>query len=132
MTNVPLVSYDPLPPLDSVSGYKRPQRNVRVDQEQGVLSMFFRSLLPSFNAQTPNGQRERLQARLEQPVEGAEGAPSPLRDTDLTRGVENLLTAMRELLNTLSYRDPSESEQNDATGENGANQEEWDDGGENY
>ncbi|KAK2554743.1 Transcription factor 25 [Acropora cervicornis] len=132
MTNVPLVSYDPLPPLDSVSGYKRPQRNVRVDQEHGVLSMFFRSLLPSFNAQTPNGQRERLQARLEQPVEGAEGAPSPLRDTDLTRGVENLLTAMRELLNTLSYRDPSESEQNDATGENGANQEEWDDGGENY
>lgn len=94
--------------------------------------MFFRSLLPSFDAQTPNGQREHLQARLEQPVEGAEGAPNPLRDTDLTRGVENLLTAMRELLNTLSYRDPSENEQDDATGENGANQEEWDDGGGNF
>ncbi|XP_068722284.1 ribosome quality control complex subunit TCF25-like isoform X2 [Montipora capricornis] len=131
LANVPLLSYDPLPPLDSVSGYKRPSRSTRLDQEHGALSMFFRSLLPSFNTQAPIGQRERLQARLEPPIEGAEGAPRPLHDTDLARGVENLLTAMRELLNTLSQRDPPEGEQQGETGDDDRDPDEWEDGDEN-
>ncbi|KAL9976033.1 hypothetical protein ACROYT_G013264 [Oculina patagonica] len=132
LANVPLLSYDPLPPQDSVTGYTRPpRRNVTVDEEHGALSMFFRSLLPSFNAQAPN--RQRMDVRLEQPIEleGAAGGPRPLRDTELARGVENLMVAMRELLNTLSYRGrPEEAgdEQGDNPEENDYAEDEWDDG----
>lgn len=128
LANVPLLSYDPLPPQDSISGYTRPPRNIPHDEERGAFSMLFRSLLPSFNSQTPNGQRERLEARLEQPIEGAEGGPRPLRDTELARGVENLMVAMRELLNTLSYRGQPEGEQG---GDVGENEDEWEEGDEN-
>ena len=105
-------------------------RNVpREEEHGGALSMFFRSLLPSFYSQTADGQqRERLEMRLEQPVEGAEGGPRPLRDTELARGVENLMVAMRELLNTLSYRGQPGGEQGDDAGEN---EEEWEEGQEN-
>lgn len=93
--------------------------------------MFFRSLLPSFNAQAPD--RQRLEVRLEEPIEleGAAGGPRPLRDTELARGVENLMVAMRELLNTLSYRGrPEEAgdEQGDNPGENDFAEDEWEDG----
>ena len=87
--------------------------------------MFFRSLLPSFNAQAPNGPR--VEVRFEQPVEGAEGGPRPLRDTELARGVENLMAAMRELLNTLSYRGEPEDGQEDNPGENDHAVDEWED-----
>ena len=101
----------------------------REEEHGGALSMFFRSLLPSFYSQTADGQRERLEMRLEQPVEGAEGGPRPLRDTELARGVENLMVAMRELLNTLSYRGQPEGEQGDDAGEN---EEEWEEGQEDH
>lgn len=94
--------------------------------------MFFRSLLPSFNSQAPNGQRERFEARLEQPIEGAEGGPRPLRDTELARGVENLIVAMRELLNTLSYRGEPDGEEGEDTGENENAEDEWEDGEESH
>lgn len=130
LANVPLVSYDPLPPQDSVTGYARPsRRNITREEEHGPLSMFFRSLLPSFNAQAPNGPR--VEVRFEQPIEGAEGGPRPLRDTELARGVENLMVAMRELLNTLSFREAPEEagdEQRDNPGENDHAVDEWEDG----
>ena len=37
-------------------------------------------------------------------VAGAEGGPGSGHGGNLTRGVENLMTAMRELLNTMTYR----------------------------
>ena len=107
-------------------------RSVPLDQEHGPLSMFFRSLLPSFNSQTPNAQRERVEARLEQPIEGAVGGPRPLRDTELARGVENLMVAMRELLNTLSYHAQPEGEEAGEQGENDNAEDVWDDGEENH
>ncbi|XP_022781042.1 transcription factor 25-like, partial [Stylophora pistillata] len=132
LVNVPLLSYDPLPPQDSVTGYSRPTRRIEaVGENSGPLSMFFRSLLPSFSPQTPNGPH--VEVRLEQPVEGAGGGPRPLRDTELVRGVENLMVAMRELLNTLSYRgQPEEAggeEGEDGREDNHAEddwEEEWD------
>ena len=105
------------------------RRSVTREEEHGPLSMFFRSLLPSFNAQAPNGPR--VEVRFEQPIEGAEGGPRPLRDTELARGVENLMVAMRELLNTLSYRgEPEEAgdEQGDDPAENDHAVDEWEDG----
>lgn len=85
--------------------------------------------MPSFNAQTPNGPR--VEVRLEQPIQGAEGGPRPLRDTELVRGVENLMVAMRELLNTLSYRgqpEEDEGEEGEDGGENNYGENEWEEG----
>ncbi|XP_067002912.2 ribosome quality control complex subunit TCF25 [Anabrus simplex] len=50
----PIMSFDPLPPLDSVNIYTRPQRP-RMYQHSNALSMFFRSLLPNFNPNEPAG-----------------------------------------------------------------------------
>ncbi|EDO46412.1 predicted protein, partial [Nematostella vectensis] len=86
LSETPMMSYDPLPPADSISGYTRPERPTITSSDSNPLSMFFRSLLPSFNPQ------------------GAEGGPRPLRGADLAHGVENLMSAMRELLNTITYR----------------------------
>ena len=118
--------------IELLSWFSTLFRSVPLDQEHGPFSMFFRSLLPSFNSQTPNAQRERLEARLEQPMEGAVGGPRPLRDTELARGVENLMAAMRELLNTLSYRGQPEGEEAGDPGENDHAEDEWDDGEENH
>ena len=54
-----VLSFDPLPPVDSVSCYSRP-RNTNTSSTQaegGVLSSFFRSLMPGFNVQEPNNDR---------------------------------------------------------------------------
>ncbi|XP_042902172.1 ribosome quality control complex subunit TCF25 isoform X2 [Parasteatoda tepidariorum] len=48
-----MYGFDPLPPLDSISSYARPTRPV-VQDDRGVLSTFFRSLLPNFNVSEKN------------------------------------------------------------------------------
>ena len=57
---------------------------------------------------------------------GAEGGARPLRESEIARGVENLMGAMRELLNTLSFRGTPEGERE---GENNEpnNDGEWED-----
>ncbi|XP_031570361.1 transcription factor 25-like isoform X2 [Actinia tenebrosa] len=124
LQDVPLMSYDPLPPADSVSSYSRPQRPTRRTEEHSPLSLFFRSLLPSYNAQAPNdpeyfrpGDRQ-----VAQEVEGAEGGPRPLRGgSDIGQSVETLMTAMRVLLTSISFRgEPGEEE-------NGEEEQDWND-----
>jgi len=50
------MSFDPLPPVNSINVYERPRRptNTHVDQS-GALTLFFRSLLPTFNVNEPEG-----------------------------------------------------------------------------
>jgi hypothetical protein len=48
----PILSYDPLPPLDSVNLYVRPQRP-KMFEHSNAFTMFFRSLLPNFNINEP-------------------------------------------------------------------------------
>ncbi|XP_033729246.1 transcription factor 25-like, partial [Pecten maximus] len=48
IANTTVLSYDPLPPVDSVCGYDRPARR-RAVEDAGALSTFFRSLMPNFN-----------------------------------------------------------------------------------
>lgn len=51
-TNVitPVLSFDPLPPPDSINLYNRPRRPRAVDNNSSAVGIFFRSLLPNFNA----------------------------------------------------------------------------------
>uniref|UniRef100_A0A673AML1 Transcription factor 25 (basic helix-loop-helix) n=1 Tax=Sphaeramia orbicularis TaxID=375764 RepID=A0A673AML1_9TELE len=51
VTTQPVMGFDPLPPLDSVMSYTRPERQNVGASNESTLSLFFRSLLPNFNLQ---------------------------------------------------------------------------------
>ncbi|XP_052468283.1 transcription factor 25 isoform X1 [Carassius gibelio] len=51
VTTQPGMGFDPLPPLDSIVSYIRPERQNMGASNEGTLSLFFRSLLPNFNLQ---------------------------------------------------------------------------------
>ncbi|XP_046391016.1 transcription factor 25 [Ischnura elegans] len=100
----PLLSFDPLPPPDSINLYTRPQRT-RAHENSNAFSMFFRSILPNFNINEP--ARENAQ-----PDEGADGAEgggnaenSLTSSVDLHRSVTSLLDAMRDLLSNIHFPD---------------------------
>ncbi|KAL3859671.1 hypothetical protein ACJMK2_009879 [Sinanodonta woodiana] len=84
-----VLSYDPLPPLDSESGYSRPDRPRRPNLNGNPLSLFLRSLLPNFNPDAPAPEEE-----------GAAGGQR------LRQGVGALMDAMRDLLNNIRPIDP--------------------------
>lgn len=104
LAHTTVVSYDPLPPTDSVAAYQRPQRSTRVNQESNTLANFFRSLLPNFNVDEP----------VENQVQGAEGGAQNLR-----QGMVVLMDAMRDLLqNVRPVAHPFENPQNEDDNEN--------------
>ena len=56
LADAPVMSFDPLPPVESVSSYSRPNRTNNTataasQLEGGLISSFFRSRLPGFNPQ---------------------------------------------------------------------------------
>ncbi|XP_069822171.1 ribosome quality control complex subunit TCF25 isoform X2 [Dendropsophus ebraccatus] len=104
VTSQPMLSFDPLPPLDSVVSYTRPERTNRPSNE-GTLSLFFRSLLPNFN----------LQGEIAAEGEDA-GAVR-----DLNRGVNRLMAAMRDMLANIQFQEPPREDNPDGEGD-----EEWD------
>ncbi|KAK0144727.1 Transcription factor 25 [Merluccius polli] len=59
VTTQPGMGFDPLPPLDSVTSYTRPERPQVGATDESTLSLFFRSLLPNFNLQVSGGVGER-------------------------------------------------------------------------
>ena len=74
MADTPVMSYDPLPPVDSVSSYSRPKHTNTAAAGQigdgGLLSTFFRSLLPGYNlneANNPQQQQQQPQQPVDQP-----------------------------------------------------------------
>ncbi|XP_063802008.1 ribosome quality control complex subunit TCF25 [Pseudophryne corroboree] len=96
VTSQPVLSFDPLPPLDSVVSYTRPERTNRPSNE-GTLSLFFRSLLPNFNL-----QGEAL-------AEGDEAGAVQ----DLNRGVNRLMAAMRDMLANIQFQEPPREDNQD-------------------
>jgi hypothetical protein len=59
------MSFDPLPPVESVSSYSRPTRTNNATAasqlEGGLISSFFRSLLPGFNPQEVVNNQQAVQ-----------------------------------------------------------------------
>jgi len=84
------MSYDPLPPTDSIDTYPRSTNGRPNFEDPSILGMFFRSLMPNFN---PNAAD---QGDL---PEGAVGNPEGAGD--LRSSVTNLLDAMQNLLGGL-------------------------------
>ncbi|XP_009867192.1 PREDICTED: transcription factor 25, partial [Apaloderma vittatum] len=82
VTSQPVMGFDPLPPLDSIVSYTRPERTNHPSNES-TLSLFFRSLLPNFN----------LQGDVRHDGDEEAGAGQ-----DLNQGVNRLMAAMRDML----------------------------------
>ncbi|GIX85119.1 transcription factor 25 [Caerostris extrusa] len=103
MMSSPIFGFDPLPPLDSISIYARPARSFS-QEDRSVLGMFFRSLLPTFNAPREGGGEPPNEA-------GAQGGIEPRGSNDLRRSVTSLLDAMRDLISNIHLADvPNEGD----------------------
>ncbi|XP_020489401.1 transcription factor 25 [Labrus bergylta] len=92
VTSQPVMGFDPLPPLDSVMSYTRPERQHVGASNESTLSLFFRSLLPNFNLQGGLRQEDDMEvARAGQ---------------ELNQEVDRLMVAMREMLANIRFQEP--------------------------
>lgn len=57
MADSPVMSYDPLPPTDTIDLYTRTSKLTQID-DPSALRVFFRSLLPNFNPSDPIPEAE--------------------------------------------------------------------------
>ncbi|KAL7870944.1 hypothetical protein SRHO_G00084410 [Serrasalmus rhombeus] len=106
VTTQPVMSYDPLPPLDSIMSYTRPERQNARASNESTLSLLFRSLLPNFNLQ--GGQR---------PEDDLEVARA---GRELNQEVNRLMVAMRDMLANIQFQEPQREDNPDR------DEEEWD------
>nr|XP_048673081.1 transcription factor 25 isoform X4 [Caretta caretta] len=97
VTSQPVMGFDPLPPLDSITSYTRPERTNHPSNES-TLSLFFRSLLPNFT----------LQGEVRQDGDEEAGAGQ-----DLNQGVNRLMAAMRDMLANIQFQEPPRDENPD-------------------
>ncbi|KAI7802918.1 transcription factor 25 isoform X1 [Triplophysa rosa] len=103
VTTQPGMGFDPLPPLDSIVSYTRPERQNAGASNESTLSLFFRSLLPNFNMQgTEDGQEVARAGR------------------ELNQEVNRLMVAMRDMLANIQFREPQWEDNPDR------DDEEWD------
>ncbi|XP_012690127.2 transcription factor 25 [Clupea harengus] len=106
VTTQPVMGFDPLPPLDSVMAYTRPERQISGASNESTLSLFFRSLLPNFNLQgglRPEDNQEVARAGRE-----------------LNQEVNRLMVAMRDMLANIQFQEPPREDNPDR------DEEEWD------
>ncbi|XP_051513294.1 transcription factor 25 isoform X3 [Myxocyprinus asiaticus] len=103
VTTQPGMAFDPLPPLDSIVSYSRPERQNAGAESESTLSLFFRSLLPNFNLQRPEDGQEVARAGRE-----------------LNQEVNRLMVAMRDMLANIQFQEPQWEDNPDR------DEEEWD------
>lgn len=99
----PVLSYDPLPPLDSINLYTRP-RQPRLYEHSNAFTMFFRSILPNFNMDAPVVPAVDGLQLMNDVGGGREAEGAAAARVDLTRSVTSLLDAMRDLLSNINYQ----------------------------
>lgn len=117
--NEPIVHFDPLPPLDSINIYERPKaKNLQqLTTSANGLSLFFQSLLPSFNLQQQPqdvAQAMAQAAQLDEAAggldEAAGGAPPEMPYAELRHSLNSIVDAMRDFLSDIRVmeRNPDE------------------------
>lgn len=131
----PILTHDPLPPLDSVDIYARPNlnRNAAALVNGSPLSLFFQSLLPSFSAQVqqPNNDEVAQMVPGGRPVEpvaenpGDEGAVGGFQSyAELRTSLNSIVDAMRDFLSNIRVPErPNDADvdDNESTEEEEAN-----------
>ncbi|XP_022104331.1 transcription factor 25-like [Acanthaster planci] len=104
LANSPVLSYDPVPPKDSIISYHRPPTQHRASSlraDNNPFAEFFRSLRPSY-LPPPPGAIPPEPADLPAADERAGAAGGFLApNTDLRQSLGSLMDAMRDLLNSL-------------------------------
>ncbi|XP_007937433.1 transcription factor 25 [Orycteropus afer afer] len=89
VTTQSVMGFDPLPPVDTIYSYIRPERQTPVGQANTV-ALFFRSLLPNYTAE---------EDRLEEEGGGiADGL-------DRVQGLNRLMMAVREMMANFQFND---------------------------
>ncbi|NXI99333.1 TCF25 factor, partial [Psophia crepitans] len=101
VTSQPVMGFDPLPPLDSIISYTRPERTNHPSNES-TLSLFFQSLLPNFN----------LQGNIRHNREEEAGAGQ-----DLNQGVNRLMAAMQDMLANIQFQEPPRDDNPEGDGD---------------
>uniref|UniRef100_A0A1B6CWB0 Transcription factor 25 n=1 Tax=Clastoptera arizonana TaxID=38151 RepID=A0A1B6CWB0_9HEMI len=105
-TSSTILSFDPLPPVDSINIYSRPQRH-RLYENANAVSLFFNSLMPNFNINQP------MPDVIPDEEEGATDTGG-----DFRRSVTSLLDAMRDLLSNIHNPDvPGDGDNEDGGSE---------------
>ncbi|XP_067928333.1 ribosome quality control complex subunit TCF25-like [Watersipora subatra] len=90
VTSTAVLSYDPLPPFDTIRSYERQQRRQRQISNQGFLSAFLNSLMPNFD----------VNAMAEDRPDGAGGGA-------------NLIDAVRDMLRNIELAPPERDDGED-------------------
>ncbi|XP_043937663.1 transcription factor 25 [Protopterus annectens] len=114
VTLQPLMGFDPLPPLDSVVSYTRPERR-STESRENTLSLFLRSLLPNFQSL----QAAPLPRLEEEEAAAGDDALGGAR-RELNQGVNRLMAAMRDMLANIQFQEPPREDNPDE------DEEEWD------
>ncbi|XP_049642205.1 transcription factor 25 [Suncus etruscus] len=102
VTTQSVMGFDPLPPLDSIYSYVRPERLSPVSHGN-TIALFFRSLLPNYTAE---GER---------PEDAGAGGP------DLNHGLNRLMLALRDMMANFHFQDPEAPHEDHPEGDG-----EWD------
>lgn len=109
MSRTSMLSFDPLPPTDSISSYGRPPRPHQAT-DRNVLHAMFRSLFPNFAIEDAQRQHQPLGQNQQEPgpLQLAAAAPNnegadPSDPHDFRRSVTSLLDAMRDLLTNIHF-----------------------------
>ncbi|XP_033626213.1 transcription factor 25-like [Asterias rubens] len=114
LANTPVLSYDPLPPKDSIVSYHRPprQQGSGIPTDRGLFSEFFRSMMPSYLPPPPGSAIPDLAAVVDgdNPEGAAGGYLAP--NTDLRQSLGTLMDAMRDLLHSLRPPDGEQEDEN--------------------
>ncbi|KAF6025519.1 TCF25 [Bugula neritina] len=100
VTSSSILSYDPLPPADTVRSYDRQSNRVRAVSNQGFLSAFINSLRPNFDVNALMAEDEEAE------LDGAAGGAGNLR-----RAGAGLINAVRELLNNIELVGPERDDE---------------------
>jgi len=101
LTQAPVMSYDPLPPLDAIVTYSRPPRKPQIPDDHNTLSIFFRSLFPNFSLEDVQSRAATSQENGAEGATGEDSSASTSSTNDLRRSVTSLLDAMRDLLTNI-------------------------------
>lgn len=128
LANTPVMSFDPLPPPDSVCGYSRPTvLGQSGANSSNILATFFRSLLPNYDPSASENERHLENVVAAAAAGGAAGGEDGEQGDahgigDLRASVNTLLDAMRDLLSNIHLPEPPGNEADQSEDEN----HEWD------
>lgn len=111
------MSFDPLPPKDSINIYSKPKKLISPTQASNPMVVFVRSIFPNYNPTVAeqNVEDDAGAAAVALPVDNLEENNGI--DGDFRRTVATMLGAMRYLLNNIRPEADADVDENDETDE---------------